>query len=149
MKRRKTCLWSLSTFPWSWALVLLLVASRRHNAISPWWDQALLSYDKSDNKQCYFSMFKCKKLAVIPFQSMCQNTYHVYLWLMFRIIHNLQKEEQTKNYWHLSKLLKIANHQVISTNAQHKMYFCISIFLHCWNSEKLNLKLLNFFSINK
>ncbi len=53
---------------------------------------------------------------------------------MTDVQHNIQfAKKRGKNYWHLSKLLKIENQWIILTN-----------------SEKLNLKLLNLFfqSIN-
>ncbi len=49
-----------------------------------------------------------------------------------------------KTYWYLSKLLKVELHQVTSTNTKNKLHFA-DLFRNCWNSEKLNLKLLNLF----
>jgi hypothetical protein len=54
-----------------------------------------------------------------------------------------------KTYWYLSKLLKVELHQVTSTNTQNKLHFAY-LLRNCWNSEKLNLKLLNlFFFLNE
>ncbi len=59
-----------------------------------------------------------------------------------KIICNRSSWEKREFYWCLSKMLRVENHWIIITNAQHKMYFAYSSS-NFWNCGKLSLKLPN------
>jgi hypothetical protein len=59
-----------------------------------------------------------------------------------KIICNRSSWEKREFYWYLSKMLRVENHWIIITNAQHRMYFAYSSS-NFWNCGKLSLKLPN------